>query len=73
VSEKFRGKTPNDREKAITEIISLAAQRGVTLVREDFEIPKGVLSDDQLKAASGGGGNQLVVWNPDGTISIFPR
>jgi hypothetical protein len=72
VSKKFWGKdggTPDDREKAIAEIISLAAKHSVTLVREDFEDPKGGLSDDQLKAASGGS-----PWHqyPDGTWHCSP-
>ncbi len=37
------------------QIITLAKELGITLTDDDFEMPKGVVSDDELAAVAGGG------------------
>lgn len=37
------------------EVVSIAAQKGITLTVEDLELPSGELSEQELAAASGGG------------------
>lgn len=39
---------------AVSDIIALAAQYGMTLTEADFAAPKGELSEDELEAVAGG-------------------
>ena len=56
LNDKLKAITADSQAEAQEKTIELLKEYGVVLTAEDFKMPEGKLSDDELAAVAGGGG-----------------